>query len=352
VSALEELVGQIGPTDLRAAAAAAERQAALTKPPGSLGRLEQLSVQLASIYGCEHPVLRPRSLILAAADHGVAREGVSAYPSEVTAQMVGNFLAGGAAVNVLSRRADVRVVVLDVGAAAVLEPAPNLIDRKIRRGTANIVAEPAMTEVEALEAIHAGLEAADKEIDSGARLLVTGDMGIGNTTAAAAVVAALLGTDPAAVSGRGTGLDDEGLRRKVAIIEKALSRHDFATMTPLQTLAAVGGFEIAALVGVILGAARRQRPVVLDGYVSGAAGLVAARLAPASPQYAIAGHCSLEPGHRKVLETLELRPLLDLEMRLGEGSGALLALPLLYAAVAMLDEMATFSEAGVSGRAH
>ena len=347
---LNDIIRAIEPRDARAAAAAAARHTSLTKPPGSLGRLEELSVWLASISGCERPSIRPRSLILAAADHGVVEEGVSPYPAEVTAQMVHNFVAGGAAANVLSRLADVKVVVLDVGVAVDLDRAPGLIDRKVRRGTANIARGPAMSEAQALEAIGAGVEAAESEIRAGARLLVTGDMGIGNTTSAAAVTAALLPAPVAQVTGRGTGLDDEGLRRKVGVVERALSNHDPARMSELQLLAALGGLEMAALVGAILAAARSKVPVILDGFVSGVAALVAARLALASMQYVVAGHCSVEPGHRKILEALGLRPLLDLEMRLGEGSGALVALPLLDAAVAVLNEMSTFSEAGVSRR--
>lgn len=347
---LESVVREIAPTDNDAAARAEARHASLTKPPGSLGRLEDLGVRLASISGRERPVIRPRSLILAAADHGVAAEGVSAYPSEVTAQMVANFAAGSAAANVLSRLADVRVVVLDVGVAADVDPAPNLVERKIRRGTASIAEGPAMTDSEALAAIWAGLETAESEVNAGARLLVTGDMGIGNSTSAAAVTAALLGLPAKDVTGRGTGLDDQGLARKVAVVERAVRRHGQVNADPVQVLARLGGLEMAALVGVILGGARRKVPAVLDGFVSGVAALVAARIAPLAMEYVVAGHYSVEPGHRKILEVLELRPLLDLEMRLGEGSGALVALPLLDAAVAVLNEMATFSQAGVSER--
>lgn len=347
---LESVAREIYPTDKDAGAGAEARHASLTKPPGSLGRLEELGVRLASISGCERPVIRPRSLILAAADHGVAAEGVSAYPSEVTAQMVANFAAGSAAANVLSRLADVRVVVLDVGVAADVDPAPNLVERKIRRGTASIAEGPAMTDSEALAAIWAGLETAESEVNAGARLLVTGDMGIGNSTSAAAVTAALLGLPAKDVTGRGTGLDDQGLARKVAVVERAVRRHGQVNADPVQVLAGLGGLEMAALVGVILGGARLKVPVVLDGFVSGAAALVAARIAPLAMEYVVAGHYSVEPGHRKILEVLELRPLLDLEMRLGEGSGALVALPLLDAAVAVLNEMATFSQAGVSER--
>lgn len=350
VENLVGLIASIGPVDELARAQAATRQDSLTKPPGSLGRLEELSLQLAAITSSERVATRPRSLILAAADHGVVAEGVSAYPPEVTAQMVVNFLTGGAAVNVLARAGDVNVVVLDVGVAATIPPSPALVSRKIRTRTGNIAIEPAMSQAEALAAIQSGLEVAFNQIDRGARVVAIGDMGIGNTTASSALTAALLGLGASDVTGRGAGLDDEGLIRKVSIVERCLARYDDRGMSPLATLAALGGFEIAALVGVILGCASRRVPVIADGFVSGAAALVAAKMAPQSLPYIVPGHCSAEPGHRIVLEALGMRPLLDLEMRLGEGTGALLALHLVDAAAATLNEMATFAEAGVSGR--
>jgi nicotinate-nucleotide--dimethylbenzimidazole phosphoribosyltransferase len=347
---LREIVNLIGPSDSNARARAARRQDSLTKPPGSLGVLEELSLQFAAASGCERPVTRPRTLILAAADHGVTAEGVSAYPSEVTAQMVANFVAGGAAANVLARQAGVDVVVLDVGIAATLAPAESLVNRKVRQGTKNLADGPAMTEGEALAALHAGIDTALTAIDAGARILLTGDMGIGNTTAASAVTAALLGLPPAEVTGRGTGLDDERLGHKVAVIERALARCGSQKPSPLGALTEFGGLEMAALTGVIIAGASRRTIVVVDGFVSGAAALVAARLASETLPYVVAGHRSVEPGHGRILEALGLQPLLDLQMRLGEGTGALLAIHLVDAAAGILNEMSTFTEAGVTDR--
>ena len=347
---VEALVAGIDAPSPELAAWAADRQASLTKPRGSFGILEDLSIQLASITRARQLQTRPRSLILAAADHGVTAEGVSAYPREVTAQMVQNFIAGGAAVNVLGRQTTTRVVVLDVGVAGPVLAGPSLIARRVRCGTASFVGEPAMSDDEAVEAIRAGYDTAATEVSAGARVLAVGDMGIGNTTASSALTAALLDLPASEVTGRGAGLDSEGLSRKIGVIERGLARHDPSRLTPLQILARLGGLEIAALVGVILAGTKNRLPVVIDGFASGAAALVAARLAPKSLPYLIAAHVSVEPGHRRILDELHLRPLLDLEMRLGEGTGALLAMNLLDAAAGVLNEMATFEEAGVSDR--
>lgn len=332
---------------LKARSEAAARQNTLTKPPGSLGRLEELSLQLAAITGQICPPTARRAVVIMAADHGVAAEGVSAYPPEVTPQMVGNFLAGGAAINVLARHADARVLVVDIGVGTDIVPRPGLLIRKIARGTANMATGPAMTRTDAIQAIRVGIEVANEQVDQGLDLLATGDMGIGNTSASAAIVSVLTGSPVAVVTGRGTGVDNTGLARKIQVIERALAINRPRADDPLDVLAKVGGFEIAGLAGLIIGAASRRIPVVIDGFISGAATLVAARLEPAIKPYLIASHQSVEIGHRVVLEHLGLRPLLILDLRLGEGTGAVLAFHLVEAAVRTLNEMATFAEAGV-----
>jgi len=328
------------------------RQARLTKPAGSLGRLEELSIRLAGMTGRLDPPLRDAVVFTLAADHGVAAEGVSAYPREVTAQMVLNFLRGGAAINVLAREVGARVVVADMGVDADLPSDPGLRAVKIRRGTANIARGPAMTVDEASRAIESGRGLVRGELAAGLDVALTGDMGIANTTSSAALICAFTGLSPAVVVGRGTGLDDEGLMRKRDAVGRALAINAGALSAgPLEALAAVGGLEIAGLVGVILEAATERKPVIIDGFISGAAALTATALEPAVAGYLIASHRSQELGHGAVLERLGLAPLLDLDLRLGEGTGAVLALPLVRAAVRLLNEMATFGEAGVSERA-
>jgi len=337
--------------DAEAMTRAAERQGMLTKPGGSLGRLEELSIRLAGMTGRLDPPLRDAVVFTLAADHGVADEGVSAYPREVTAQMVLNFLRGGAAINVLARLAGARVVVADLGVDADLPRDPGLRSMKVRRGTASITRGPAMSRAEAEQAIEAGRRLVREEAASGLDVALTGDMGIANTTASAAVICALTGLDAEVVAGRGTGVDDDGLARKVAAVRRALEVNAGAiSHGPMETLTAVGGLEIAGLAGVILEAASRRKPVIIDGFISGAAALVAAGIAPESKGYMIASHRSQERGHGAVLERLGLQPLLDLDLRLGEGTGAALALPIVRASVALLNEMATFGEAGVSER--
>ncbi|HXG42836.1 MAG TPA: nicotinate-nucleotide--dimethylbenzimidazole phosphoribosyltransferase [Dehalococcoidia bacterium] len=348
---LAEVMERIGLPDEGAMAAARQRLDRLTKPPGSLGRLEELAVWLAGVTGRVRQRLDKRTVVLMAADHGVVAEGVSAYPPTVTAQMVANFLRGGAAINVLARQARARVLVVDVGVAADLAPSEGLLVRKVAKGTRNLARGPAMTREEALQAIEVGIEVAGEEIARGAQVLATGDMGIGNTTPSAAIIAVLTGRPVAQVTGRGTGLDDEGLRRKVAVIEAALALHRPDPSDPLDVLTKVGGYEIAALAGLCLRGAAERVPVVLDGLIAGAAALVAVRLCPRARHFLLASHCSAEPGHRYALEAMGLRPLLDLDMRLGEGTGACLALHLADAALAIVDEMATFEEAGVDDRA-
>ena len=327
---------------------AAARQAVLTKPAGSLGRLEELSIRIAGMTGRLDPSLERAVVFVLAADHGVAAEGVSAYPSDVTGQMVANFLRGGAAINVLARAVGAEVVVADIGVDADLEPHPQLRAIKLRRSTGSITKGPAMTIAEARRAIDAGRKLVREENPD---IAITGDMGIGNTTASAAVICALTGLDPVDVVGRGTGVDDSGLERKLRAVRDALRVNGEAIEHgPVETLAAVGGLEIAGLAGVILETASSRKPVLIDGFISGAAALVAAAVAPDVTGYLIAAHRSVERGHGAVLDRLGLRPLLDLELRLGEGTGGALALPLVRASVRLLNEMATFEDAGVSGR--
>jgi nicotinate-nucleotide--dimethylbenzimidazole phosphoribosyltransferase len=344
-----EIVARIAPLDDEAQAEARKRQDQLTKPPGSLGRLERLTVQIAGITGQRRPRLPRKLVIVVVADHGVTVEGVSAYPSEVTAQMVHNFASGGAAINVLARRADARVVVVDVGIAAMLPADLPIVHRKVAPGTANMTLGPAMTRAQAIEAIQVGLDTVEAEYARGLDVVCLGEMGIGNTTAASAIVAALTTSNVADVTGRGTGIDDAAWHHKVKVIECALRVNRPDREDPLDVLAKVGGLEIAALVGVILGSAARRLPVVLDGFITTAAALVAAGLCPRSRSYLVAAHRSVEPGHAGALEHLELEPLLALDMRLGEGTGAALSLAIIDAALALLGDMATFDEAGVSG---
>jgi len=329
---------------------ASARQARLTKPAGSLGVLEHLSVRLAGMTGRMDPPLRGAVVFTLAADHGVAAEGVSAYPREVTAQMVLNFLRGGAAINVLAREVGARVVVADIGVDADLHPHSNLRAVKVRRGTDSITRGPAMTVDEAERAIEVGRSLVREQAPA-VDVALTGDMGIGNTTASAALICALTGLEPELVVGRGTGVDDEGLRRKLDAVRGALQVNAGSIARgPIDTLAAVGGLEIAGLVGVILAAAEGRKPAIIDGFISGASALVAAAMQPAASGYMIASHRSQELGHGAVLDRLGLHPLLDLDLRLGEGTGAALALPIVRAAVRLLNEMATFDEAGVSDR--
>ncbi|MFB9433392.1 nicotinate-nucleotide--dimethylbenzimidazole phosphoribosyltransferase [Streptoalloteichus tenebrarius] len=339
----------IAPPDAEVRAAALARHGRLTKPTGSLGRIEELGVWLAACQGLcpPRPLARPRVVVFAG-DHGVARHGVSAYPSEVTGQMVANFLAGGAAVNVLADAAGAGVRVVDLAVDA--DTPEEVRAHKVRRGSGSIDREDALTEAEVLAAVAAGRAIADEEVDGGADLLVAGDMGIGNTTPSAVLVAALTGAEPVAVIGRGTGVDDEGWMRKCAAIRDALRRARRVVHDPVALLRTSSGADIAAMAGFLAQAAVRRTPVVLDGVVVGAAALIAEELAPGARDWWVAGHRSVEPAHAMVLEHLDLKPLLEMDMRLGEGSGAVAALPLLSMAVRVLAEMATFEDAGVSDR--
>jgi nicotinate-nucleotide--dimethylbenzimidazole phosphoribosyltransferase len=362
----------VGPLAAEAATAATARQLRLTKPPGSLGRLEQIGVRLAAIAGeSPPPVPRPAAAAVFAGDHGVHAQGVSPWPQEVTAQMVANFLAGGAAVNVLAAQAGAEVVVVDVGVASAVPGSagaapddgedraagnggprrPRLLRRTIRRGTGDLATGPAMTTDEARRALDVGADVARLLVEGGARCLVTGDMGIANTTPAATLIATLTERPAAAVTGRGTGIDDALLIRKTALVAAAAARARYQHGDDaLAVLAEVGGLEHAALAGFVVGAAALQVPVVVDGVSAAAALLVASRLVPGVEHCVIAGHRSAEPGSAAVLAELDADPMLDLGLRLGEGTGALLAVPLVEAAARVLHEMATFDQAGVSDR--
>jgi nicotinate-nucleotide--dimethylbenzimidazole phosphoribosyltransferase len=365
---LETAIAAIRPLDDDAMIAARAHLDSLTKPTGSLGRLEDLAVQLAGITGDPTPALEPRRIVVIAADHGIAHHGVSAYPPEVTGQMVDNFLAGGAAISALARLVQASVVVVDAGVgrppptesdAAVsvrlvagtrLVAGIRLVSAPIGRGTGDISVGPAMSRHDALRSIELGLRIAADNASDGVRLVGTGEMGIGNTTSASAITAVMTGRPVRTVTGRGTGVDDPAWARKVQLIERAIAVNNPDRRDPLGVLAAVGGFEIGALVGLILGSSATRIPVVLDGFITAAAALLAVEMCPAVGPRLIAAHRSPEPGHAIALERLGLSPLLELDLRLGEGSGAALAIGLLDAATRARDEMATFESAGVSGR--
>ncbi|GAA3780758.1 nicotinate-nucleotide--dimethylbenzimidazole phosphoribosyltransferase [Micromonospora maritima] len=373
---LESTVAAIRPLDEAAMTTARELQGRLTKPAGSLGALEPLSVRLAGLAGtCPPPLPDQAAVAIFAGDHGVHAQGVSPWPQEVTAQMIGNFLAGGAVVNAFARQAGASVTVVDVGVATPLsatppdpaaraaDPAaltadvvatpadpdgPRLVVANVRAGTRDMTVTAALTRDEARAAVETGIRVAGDLVDGGAGILLTGDMGIGNTTPAAALVAVFTGVDAAAATGRGTGVDDETYERKVAVVRAALARHAPDPTDPLGVLAAVGGLEHAALAGLILGAAARRVPVLLDGVIAVSAALAAAAFAPDAVGAMVAGHRSAEPGATAALRHLGLDPLIDLGLRLGEGTGALLALPVVTGAVRVLHEVATFDSAGVA----
>lgn len=344
---IEELAQQIKPLPPERLQAAQAHLDNLTKPRGSLGVLEEVAALMAAMAGDGRPVVRNPRVYVFAGDHEVTSEGVSAYPPEVTALMVQNFLRGGAGINVLARRAGAEVRVVDVGMRADLD-LPGLIRRKVRPGAGNIARGPAMTREQAREAIQAGVDMALEAASDGCTLLGTGEMGIGNTTPSAALYAALLPASPRDVVGKGTGLDEDGMSRKVAVVEQALSENRERLTDPLSTLAAVGGLEIAAIAGLCLGAAARGVPVVVDGFISCAGALVALRLAPVVRDYLFFSHLSAEAGHRLYFTGLNIRPLLSLDLRLGEGTGAAIGMQLVQDAVAIYNEMATFQDMGIT----
>ena len=343
-----ELAGEVRPLDEGAVVRARERHLALTKPPGSLGRLEEIGVRLAGMAGeVPPPVPESPAVVICAGDHGVLARGVSPWLQEVTAAMVGNFCAGGAAANAIARVVGARVSVLDVGVASELERHPLLRAAKTRAGTDDISRGPAMSREDATRAVMSGAGIAGELIESGVDLLVPGDMGIANTTPAAALISAFTGRSPEETTGRGTGIDDETFELKVRVVEEALRLHEPDPTDPLGVLAALGGLEHAAITGLILASAVYEVPIILDGVVSNSAALVARALAPDSVGYAIAGHRSVEPGAAAALEHLDLEPILDLHMRLGEGTGGLLVVPIVQAAARVLGEMATMEEMGI-----
>lgn len=347
---LEEIIKEIKPLDESAMEAARARQDTLTKPRGSLGRLEELSIQLAGMKADPFPSVERKAVIVMAADHGVTLEGVSAYPSDVTAQMVLNFVRGGAAINVLAHQARARVTVVDIGVTAGFEPLPGLVRRKVMRGSRNMAQGPAMRREEAEQALQAGVDVLDEEAARGLDLVATGDMGIGNTTPSSAIAAVMTGLPLAQVVGRGTGIDDEGLERKIKVIGQALAVNQPDPSEALDILHKVGGLEIAGLAGVMIAAAYHRIPIVVDGFISTASAMIAVGLAPGVRQYLISSHQSVEIGHRAMLKYLNVKPLLDLNLRLGEGTGSVLAFHLIEASTRILREMATFEEAGVSDK--
>jgi len=345
---LTDTVQNIKPLDKNSMSIARTRQDTLTKPAGSFGRLEELSIQIAGIQAKSRPEIKRKAIIVMVADHGVVAEGTSAYPQEVTSQMVLNFIRGGAGINVLCRQMGIKVMVVDIGIAAKTTSFMGIIHRKIAQGTQNMCRGPAMTVDQATQSIEAGIEIVKDEYNKGLDIVGTGDMGIGNTTSSSAICAVFTGKTAAEVTGRGTGLDDTQLEHKIAMINQALTLNKPDSSDALDVLARIGGFEIAGLAGVILGAAARRVPVMIDGFISGAAALIAAGLCPQAKDYMIAGHVSVEPGHLACLEYLGLKPLLNLNMRLGEGTGGAIGISLAEASCRILSEMATFEEAGVS----
>lgn len=345
---IEDYAAAIGPVDKDIMSKARTRQDSLTKPRGSLGKLEDLSVQLCAIYGILTPAIGRKVVFTMAADHGVTEEGVSAYPSEVTRQMVLNFAGGGAAINVLARCASAEVRVVDMGVAADIDWPACVIDRKIAKGTRNMCKGPAMSAEQAATSMATGATLVAEAVADGATAIAVGDMGIGNTTAATAITSAVTGARVSEVTGRGTGVNDAVLSSKIRVIETALAVNSPDPSDGLDVLAKVGGFEIGGIAGAIIGGASEGIPVFLDGFVSSSAALVAAAIAPGCRDYLIASHISAEPGHRAVLNHLGATPLLDLGMRLGEGTGAALAFVIAESACRIMNEMATFEEASVS----
>lgn len=346
---LDQTIHRIAPADAEALAAAEDRQGQLTKPPGSLGLLERLGTQLSGIAAqCPPPIPHSAVVGVFAADHGVCAQGVTPWPQEVTVQMLANMAHGGAAINVLCTQAGITPMLTDVGVASDYAPHHNIRDHKVRRGTADLSTEAAMTREQAIAAIEVGIEAANEAVASGAQCLLTGDMGIGNTTPSAALISVFTGVGPDVVTGRGAGADDAMLARKTEVITRALALHSPDPTDPIGVLASVGGLEQGAIAGFILGAAAHRVPVILDGVIACSAACVAVALSEHVRDYLISGHAGVEPGIQPAVSHLGLSPLVDLGLRLGEGSGAALAYPLVQAAARILGEMATFADVGIS----
>jgi len=345
---LNEVLSKIVRIDYLLAEETQKRLDNLTKPQGSLGRLEELAKKIVEITRNENPSMKNKVIFTMAGDHGVTEEGVSAYPKEVTPQMVYNFIRGGAGINVLARHAGARVVIVDMGVACDLEEHSSLVIKKVSYGTKNMTKGPAMSRNEAIRSIENGVEVFKEEIANGIDIIGTGDMGIGNTTPSSAIVSVITGRNVEEVTGRGTGIDDKTLRSKIAAIKKALKVNKPNPKDGIDILSKVGGFEIGGLTGVMLAAAAHRIPVVIDGFISGAAALIAYTLEPKAKDYMIAAHCSVEQGHKAALVFLGLKPVLDLNLRLGEGTGAALAMSIIEAGTKILNEMATFESAGVS----
>lgn len=345
---LEETLKNIRQPDVAAMKMASERQNQLTKPRGSLGVLESLSIQIAGIQRKPLPVIKNRLIITMAADHGVASERVSLYPQEVTRQMVLNFLNGGAAINILGRLVDARLLVVDMGVNGGFPPTDGLICKMIDFGTANIFNGPAMTRTQAIDCLESGIDVLNSEVEKGVDIVAVGEMGIGNTTSAGAIISAITGRSPKYVTGKGTGIGDEQLHHKIGVIQHALMINKPDKSDAIDVLAKVGGFEIGGMAGVMLAAAANSIPVVIDGYISGAAALIAYTLNPQVRDYLIASHLSAERGHRVCLDYIGLEPLIDLNLRLGEGTGAALGIFICQAAVDLLTQMTTFTQAGVT----
>ncbi|MEA1049073.1 nicotinate-nucleotide--dimethylbenzimidazole phosphoribosyltransferase [Lamprobacter modestohalophilus] len=341
--------------DLESREAAISRQGELTKPPGSLGRLEDIAIQLAALQGRERPALEQVQIVVFAGDHGVAAAGVSAFPQAVTAQMIANMASGGAAISVLARQIGAGIELVNLGTVAPVAAHPLIRDAVIAAGTANLAEAPAMSVAQLAQALAEGAAAVERARAAGAELFIAGEMGIGNTTAATALTCALLGLPAADLVGPGTGLDRSGIERKRVLIDQALALHRDAfadlSVAPIKALAHLGGFEVAAMAGAYVACAQQGLPMLVDGFISTAAALVASRLCPGAVDWMLLAHMSAEPGHRAMVEAIGLRPLLDLGMRLGEGSGAAAAVPLLRLACALHAQMATFAEAGVAAKA-
>lgn len=344
------VIDKITPLDYKLMETAQVRLDNLTKPLGSLGRLEELAKLIVGITGEENPELKNKVIFTFAGDHGITQEGVSAYPKEVTAQMVYNFLNGGAGINVLAKHIGARVVVSDLGVAEDLKSHPNLVINKINYGTKNMAKGPAMTESEAIKSIEAGIAIFEDEFKKGIDIIGTGEMGIGNTTPSAAITAVFTKKPIEDVTGKGTGINEEALNNKIRVIKEVLKLNKPDSGDAIDVLAKVGGFEIGGLTGIILASASRKIPIVIDGFISGAAALIAYHIEPKVKEYMIASHCSAEKGHKIILEHIGLKPLLDLNLRLGEGTGAALGISIAEAAIKILTQMATFKSAEISER--